>query len=203
MQTVSLFSIAFAFSFIGSIPPGSLNLSILQLGLSRRMAAAWRFALAAAIIEYFYTWAAVRFESLILNSVTTFESLQLFTAGVMIVLGIVNLRTSEHSSRMARQFDESGFRKGFLLALLNPMALPFWVAMTAYLKAQGWIELQRNVDMQLYLMGVSLGGFTFLMSVAYLSKNMRQVKDHRWLKRAPGILLLLLGFYALAAYLLK
>ena len=88
---VLAFSLAFFFSFIGSIPPGTINLTVLQLGLEHKTSVAWRLALAAALIEYPYAFLAIKFEKLITASPVVVENFHLITAIVMIVLGVMNL----------------------------------------------------------------------------------------------------------------
>ena len=63
MDLVLAFILGAVFSFVGSIPPGTLNLTVLQLGLQGKTAIALRFALAVTIVEYPYAWIAVEFES--------------------------------------------------------------------------------------------------------------------------------------------
>ena len=48
---VQVFFIGLVASFLGSIPPGTLNILVLQLGLDNKLKAALRFALAVALIE--------------------------------------------------------------------------------------------------------------------------------------------------------
>lgn len=204
MEYLLSFLIAFCFSFIGTIPPGTLNLSIIQLGLDHKISAAWRFALAAAIIEYPYAWLAVKFEDFITSSPVVIENFQIITAAVMISLGIFSLWLAKGpASAFAIRFHESGFRRGIVLSLLNPLALPFWVAMTAYIKAQQWIDLSTTLEMHLYLLGVSLGSLALLMIMAYLAKRVVKYLEGNniLLKKIPGFTLLFLGIYALLRYL--
>jgi threonine/homoserine/homoserine lactone efflux protein len=58
----------FFFSFIGSIPPGTINLTCVQLGLEKKIKIAWRFAIAASVMEYPYAWIAVEFAEWITSS---------------------------------------------------------------------------------------------------------------------------------------
>ena len=51
---VQVFIAGLIFSFLGSIPPGTMNLAVLQLGLEQKIKTALRFSLAVAIIEYPY-----------------------------------------------------------------------------------------------------------------------------------------------------
>lgn len=195
------FLLSFSFSFVGSIPPGTLNLSIVQLGLEKKMNIAWRFALAASLIEYPYAWLAVVFERLITSSPLIVENFQLITAVVMLVLGLMNLRVVHKPSAIITKFNNSGFRRGILLSILNPLAMPFWIAVTAYLKSQKWIDLSSPLGLHSYLLGVSVGGLSLLILLAYLAKKVVVgLQYNLWLKRIPGVTLLLLGLYSLVQY---
>lgn len=201
MEALLTFFIAFFFSFIGTIPPGTLNLTIIQLGLEHRISTAWRFAFAGALIEYLYAWIAVEFENLITSSPVITENFQLITAAVMITLGIANLWTSQKPSVLSSRFGASGFRRGIVLGILNPMALPFWVAMTAYIKSQGWVDLSTTLELHSYLLGVSLGGVSLMIILAYLAKKVvSHFQENKLLKKIPGITLLVLGVYAIIQY---
>ena len=146
------FFIAFGFSFVGSIPPGTINLTVLQLGLERKTNTALKFALAASIIEYPYAWIAVKFATLILANPSIVKNMQLLAGIVMLVLGAANLYSSMRSNPLAARFSNSGFRKGLVLGILNPLAIPFWIAMTAYLKTQQWIDLSTTARLHVYLL---------------------------------------------------
>lgn len=203
MDLLLSFIVAFAFSFVGTIPPGTLNLTIIQLGLEKRMAAAWRFAVAAAIVEYGYAWVAIAFEREISASAELNDRLRLATAVILLGLGILNYAwsTKKAPSVLSRRFNESGFRKGILLSLLNPMALPFWVVMTAYIKGQGWVDLSTQSGIHAYLLGVSTGAIALLMIVAFGAGYLvRHVQDGTFIKRIPALVLAGLGLYGLFDY---
>ena len=197
------FLLAFLFSFLGSIPPGTLNLTVLQLGLEKKTNIAWRFALAAALIEYPYAWLAVTFENFITASPVILDNFKLISAIVMIALGAINIWGTQKPTVFTQKFQESGFRSGILLSILNPLFMPFWIAVTAYLKVQGWIELPNNTYLHSYLVGISLGAFSLLISVAYLAKRMVLfLQPGSKVKLIPGFVLVALGLYALIEYLL-
>ena len=48
---VQVFLVGLIISFIGSIPPGTLNLAVLQLGMEQKIKTALRSSLAVSIIE--------------------------------------------------------------------------------------------------------------------------------------------------------
>jgi threonine/homoserine/homoserine lactone efflux protein len=204
MNVLQTFLIAFVFSFLGSIPPGTLNLTMLRLGLEHKMNIAWRFALAAALVEYPYAWLALLFEDWITSSPAVVNNFRLISAIVMIVLGIVTIRAASKPARDVETVRESGFRKGLLLSILNPLALPFWIGITAYLKSQGWITLSSTAEVHSYLFGISLGALALLILIVYLARKATVAfSSHAKVKFIPGVVLLLLGVYALVQYLVS
>jgi threonine/homoserine/homoserine lactone efflux protein len=196
------FALAFLFSFVGSIPPGTINLTLLQLGLKNKGNTAFKFALAACAIEYPYAWIAVKFEKLIVNSPYISENLHLLAAVVMIILGVINLwPTSKKPSMIKIDLSKSGFRRGLLFGALNPLAIPYWVAMTAFLRSENLIGNLESLALHSYLLGVFLGALCFLTLLIFLSKKLSgRFVQNQLLQRIPGILLLLLGIISLARY---
>ncbi len=203
MIYLKVFLIGLLFSFLGSVPPGTLNMCVLQLGLEKKTWAALRFALAVSIIEYPYTWIGVQFEYWITSSPEIVKSFQLITAIVMILMGILNIAAAQKPVAFVQRFNESGFRRGLVLSILNPMAIPFWIVVTAYLKAQGWINLSTIGLLHTYILGTAVGAMLLLTLFTFLADWLAgYVQQHQWIKVLPGITLLLLGFYALGKYLL-
>lgn len=203
MEVIQNFLFAFAFSFVGSIPPGTINLTVLQLGLEHKIKIALRLSIAAALVEYPYAWLAVEFEKMITSSPIILDNFKLITAFVMIVFGTLNILSARKPAGFVQKFQESGFRRGLVLGILNPMAMPFWIAITAYLNVQGWISISTNSQLHSYLAGVSLGAFALLILLAYLAKRMVSVfQSSSKVKFIPGVVLLALGLYAFMEYLL-
>jgi threonine/homoserine/homoserine lactone efflux protein len=193
----------FFFSFIGTIPPGTINLTIVQLGLEKKISVAWRFAIAASVMEYPYAWIAVEFAEMITASPMIVENMQLITAIIMTVLGILTLWSASKPTKLTSALSESGYMKGIVLSILNPLAIPFWVGATAYLDSLNWIELSTPLRLQSYLIGLCLGTFVILMLMAFLAKKIiSQFQQSSWIGKIPGITLIILGIYAFLQYLL-
>ena len=202
IEILSTFGVGFFISFLGTIPPGTLNLTIIQLGLDHRINIAWRMAIAAALIEYPYAWLAIEFQEFVTRSPVIIHNFQLLTGVVMLFFGLVNLFASSKPSKLSQRFGASGFRKGVLLGLLNPLAVPFWIAMTAYSKSHGWIKLSTAWEVHAYLLGVSAGTVALFMLLAYLAKMVvSHLQTNAILQKTPGIILILLGTYSLLEYI--
>lgn len=202
MVTFVNFLLAFTFSFTGSLAPGTVNLSSIQLGLNNKTYLAWRFALAAALMEYMYSFLAVTFERIITSSPVIVQNFHLIAAIVMLTLGFLNIRAANKPTNLSVKLENSGFRRGLMLGLLNPLAMPYWIGMIAYLKSQHWIDLTTPLQLQGFLLGVSAGVFTLLVLVAYLAgRVMKLFRENQGIRKFPGYLMLVLGLYALIRYL--
>jgi len=129
----------------------------------------------------------------------------LIAAIVMLTLGILTLRAAARPSTFTEKFNNSGFRRGLTLGILNPLAMPFWIGVTAYLKSQHWIDVSTHVGLHSYLAGVAAGVFTLLVTVAYLANKVVSVIQHKavLLKKIPGFIMIALGLFAVGRYLVN
>ncbi len=183
---------------MGSIPPGTLNILVLQLGLENKLKAALRFALAVALIEYPYTWIAVEFEAWITSSPAIQEHFKLLAAVVMITLGVLGIWTAQKPTMTTAKMQESGFVRGLILSILNPQAIPWWIGVTAYLKSEGLILLDTPIRVHSYVFGTAVGVLILLTLLAITAERLSHIiKHNKIMAMAPGVILLLLGLYTL------
>lgn len=200
-MVLQVFLIGFFFSFIGSIPPGTLNLLVLQLGLENRIKAAIHFSLAVAIVEYPYAWIAVAFEDVIMSTPVILENFKLLAAVTMSLMGILSIWSVRNPSITNAKLEGNGFIRGIILSILNPQAIPFWIATTAYLKAEGWIVIDSTLTIHSYLLGTAVGVLALLLLLIYGSGKLSyQITSNKFIRMAPGIMLVLLGLYAWLKY---
>lgn len=201
MEYLIVFSLGFLFSFIGSIPPGTLNVTILQLALQNKVAIARRFAIAVAIVEYPYAWIGVQFEYWLSSSPMIISNFKLIAAVVMTGLGIINLLPPRPSTGFSKKISESGFRRGLVLSVLNPMAIPYWMGFTAYMKAEGWIHLSTPWHLHSYVLGTSIGALALLYLLIHFANRLAPyAQGNRTVRIIPGLVLLVLGLYAFIRY---
>jgi threonine/homoserine/homoserine lactone efflux protein len=201
MLYLQVFLVGLVFSFLGSIPPGTLNLCVLQLGLEKKISVALRFALAVSIVEYPYAWIGVEFEYWITSSPWVVRNFQLITALVMTAMGVLNIWSARNPTSFSVKFNASGFRRGIVLSILNPMAIPFWIGITAYLKSQRWIDLSTTGLLHTYVLGTSIGAMALLTLYTFLANRLSvYIQNSRVVQLVPGITLLLLGMYAFGKF---
>ena len=194
--------LGFFFRFIGSIPPGTINLSVIQLGLRKNVAAAFRMGIAAALVEFVYAAIAIKFQIYISSNPAIKNNFILISASVLILLGLMNLvsvklKKSGRKNKLAA-ISASGFRKGVLISIANPLAMPFWIGVTAYLQSNAWIDFS-NTSIWSYVCGISFGTLAVLSMLSIIAfKTGKFIEpDNKLIKIIPGIVLLALGLYTL------
>jgi len=201
---LQVFIFGLIFSFIGSIPPGTLNILVLQLGLENKVKTALRFALAVSIVEYPYTWIAVVFEDLITSSPIILKNFQLTGASVMTLVGVFSIWSARRPTVVSEKFQQSGFVRGLVLSILNPQAIPFWIGVTAYLKMQGWIDLSTPWRLHSYVFGTAVGVMLLLSILAVgATKISTRFQHNRLVRMIPGLVLLTLGLIGLVNYFFR
>ena len=197
MNVVILFGAGFFFSFIGSIPPGSINISALQYALEKRIKAAYAFAVAASLTEYLYAAVAVRFQIYLTDNASIAQYFQIITGSVLILLGLFNLIKKPIESKVETKGEKrNAFKKGVLLSLTNPLAIPFWLMVTAYLQSMGWIALS-DQNFWIYVAGISAGTFCLLATVTNLGTKFNTIQGNVLLiYRVPGLIFIGMGIWS-------
>ncbi len=198
MNLLWLFVVGFVCSYIGSIPPGVINISVLQYGLHGHRSLGLRFGLAASLVEFVYAAATVRFHIFLTENTSFTEDFELVSGLVLVTLGIFSLLNSNKApSEKAVAESPKAFRKGLLVGITNIMVIPFWLAVTAYLQSRNIVSI-KGYDLFIYVAGVSAGTFGLMATVAYLSHRFQKVVENRkTVNKIPGVVLISMGLYSL------
>ncbi|MCU0447190.1 MAG: LysE family transporter [Microscillaceae bacterium] len=171
------FLLAFVASFLGSLQPGSVNVSVFETALRRNFRTAVWLGLGGALPEVIYGMLA--FYSLEnLNTIQGFSfyfnilSLLIF-AGVIINLFIPKKKSNKapQNPELPIKNTQNVFWYGFLLGLFNPILLVFWILTIQYFYQFGWIEVESWVVQISFSLGAVFGAWVLLILVAYLADN--------------------------------
>ena len=192
--------IAFLISYVGSIPPGTINVSVMQLSILKKHRAAIFLSLAASMVEFVYAGITVQFHIYLNTHPVIADYFRIITSMALISLGLWNVFSKSDSSSVkvdTKLTGRHGFARGLILGFLNPMTIPFWLAITTYLENDGLISVT-NFGYWGYLLGLSLGTFCLLLTVDALGKKFTQIADNKFIvHKVPGFILLGLGIYFL------
>ncbi|MEQ9300431.1 MAG: LysE family transporter [Cyclobacteriaceae bacterium] len=191
-------------SYLGSIPPGTLNLTAIQLGIKEQHRAALNFALASAFVEFFYAGIAVKAQQYFMANPSISVYFQLVTGGLLLVIGLANLMTKRKDEKNPPKdvSAKGGFWQGVVLSCFNPMAIPFWLAVTAALQSAEWL-LITDQNFAFYLFGISLGTFLLLLQASKLGVRLKHLQKNSFLMyRLPGLILISLSAYTIYGWAL-
>jgi threonine/homoserine/homoserine lactone efflux protein len=169
------FILAFVCSFLGSLQPGSVNVSVFHTATRQNFRTAVWLGLGGSVPEIIYCLLA--FYSLEnLNTIKGFSfyfnvlSLLIF-AGVIINLLIPKKKKNPLETEISSQKMSNAFGYGFLLGIFNPILLIFWMLTIQYFYQFGWIKVDNWLVQISFSLGSMLGAWVLLILVAYLADN--------------------------------
>lgn len=148
-------------SFLGSLPPGVLNITATQITAEKGQQAAVIFASGSALAEAVIVRFALTGIKHIIIRRRLLQVLELMTAGLLLAMtvgcfiaasrmgGIANILPAYHLPH---------FVTGILLTIINPLHIPFWLGWTSVLMDK---QVLSPVPMEYnwYIAGTGLGTF--------------------------------------------
>jgi threonine/homoserine/homoserine lactone efflux protein len=193
-------SLGFIVSFIGSIPPASINLITVRIAATKGFREAMWFASGAVVIEFFYSYIAIFFSELLLQNKPLTQFIQIVAIPVFVLLAFLTIRNHTPSENQlndeeldAANKKGNSFLKGLLMGIVNVLQIPFWMIYGTYFISIGW--LAESFDLvTVFVVGICMGTFSLLCIFAYFSKKIFKGKSfNRQLfnKILAGIFLLL------------
>ncbi len=196
MPFVPTFLVGIIFSYLGSIPPGMINISVLQLSMQNRKAAALSFTLACVLVEFIYAAIAVQFQMFLTDNTSISSYFQLITAIVLFGLGIANLIKKTKAIEPQKGEKRNAFLKGTLISIANPLAIPFWLAVTISLQSMDWIVLE-GAAFWWYITGISTGTFLLLLTIIVLASRYSLILNNHFLvHKVPGLIFIGMGLWS-------
>jgi threonine/homoserine/homoserine lactone efflux protein len=130
--------LGFTSSFIGTLPLGMLNLTILQLSLANKQKQAIAFSLGATVIEF----AQIGITLLAMNVLLTIPQLSnifsMISIPILIYLAVKNLKKGTHTEG-GQLTPKSTFYQGIVLGFVNVIVYPFWLLWGNIFVQNGWL----------------------------------------------------------------
>ena len=198
------FFLATLISFLGSLQPGLLNMGILYTGYHRSKSAAIRMAIGGVVPELIYSSIAIFLylkaaEYIYIKEVLSFLFIPLlFLAGVY----LYRKKAKEEASHSLKSTD---FKNGFMIGLVNPLLIPFWLIWVQQVVQRGYIKL-KNPSVQIaFVIGTAVGALLLLLMVAFFTVKYKEQLE-RTLKgkinKLLGIICIILAFVELVRLLI-
>ena len=176
-----VFLITFIISFIGSIHPGPLNLSVIQTTLQKGFYSALLLAFGGVIPEIIYGYLAVEGVMLFEKYPKVFSVMNWTVVPILLGLGIQQILHSEKSKQFVKPLkivEETALKgastRGFFLSLFNPQLLPYWIVILINYQHYNFLKISDFSDKLFFVLGTSTGAFTLNYVYAYLAFKQRE-----------------------------
>ncbi len=189
------FFIGIVANFIGYIPPGNINLTLVQLTINRGMKQALYFIISFSCVEFFFTYFIMHAAKWLSGQV----KLDTVIDWVMVVLfGVLGAITWVQRKKTpdTNYSDQESIKYGILLGFLNPMQIPFWMITGTYLITHQWIE-DGKLALVIFSIGAAAGAFIALFLYAKFARYIQSkfALSNKLMNTSIAIL-----FFAFAAY---
>ena len=189
------FGVGLLACFIGTIPFGPINLTVVKTTVDYDRRRGTEVALAASIVEIFEALVAISFGMVISAYLESNLIIKLVIAITFIGLALfVFTRKSNPSLSEKNENQQSFFNKGLLIAALNPQAIPFWIFALAAI-SQYFVFEYVGIYLASFLVGVFLGKlmalFGFVVASEYLKNHLQE--SSQWVNRLLAGILLFIG----------
>lgn len=179
-----IFLWAFGISFLGSLPLGTLNVTVTNLVVNEGVDDAVKFATAAVCIEMIMVRIAVVTINKLEKHQKLFRLFSCITCLILLVLAITSLSAAikkENFEAALPLTKKDPVLSGLLLSILNPLHLPFWIGWTAVLKARKILPSEPGAY-NVYIAGIGTGTLSaFVIYALAGSLLINMLKDQQYL----------------------
>jgi len=186
-----IFLVTFFISFVGSIHPGPLNISVIQITLQKGLSAALLLAFGGVIPEIIYGYLAVEGVMIFEEYPFFFNIIQWIVVPILLGLGIQEIISSRRPqkdiilSKIIRRTSTQGAStrgvstrgastRGFFLSLFNPQLLPYWIVILVNYQNYEFLKIIDLSDKFFFILGTSTGAFALNYGYAYIAYKQRE-----------------------------
>ena len=120
----------FMLGFVGYLPPGNINLTVVQLSIHQAKNRLWSFILLATIMEFLYCLGCLIGLDFLMHQPNLVHVLQWSSVFIFAALGFLAFFHNEDTSKTQVL---SGFGRGVFATIVNPLQIPFWLVWGVYL----------------------------------------------------------------------
>lgn len=203
MSAFSIFFITLIVSFLGTLPFGPINLSVVDITLRNSIKAGFWFSVAAALVEMGQAIVALYGSSWLNDMMVHSPWVKILGVFIFIILGLAfYFKKSQHTEiqtiKTTARDTISYFTKGMAIAFLNPQAIPFWIFVLAFLHSTEFMSISAASPLSSivsFLLGAAFGKLGALMLFGIMSQTVlhRATNLRANLNRIIGVILIFIG----------
>ncbi|MHA4896908.1 LysE family transporter [Pedobacter sp. PWIIR3] len=182
-------------NLVGYIPPGNINLTVVQITITRGIRQALYFIAAFASVEVLFTFGVMRFVQWLSSEIKLGDIIDVIMILMFGILGVITWRSRKEMPKNDYSKKDS-IRYGLLLGVINPMQIPYWLFVGTYLISHEYINTG-YLSLSIFSIGSGLGAAVALYGFARFAQYVQEKFALTSYKVNKGIALL---FFALSAY---
>lgn len=164
-------------SYVFSLPPGIINLSVLDTTAHKGLKYGVILALAACIVEFVQSFIGTKFSAWFLANENIKVYIKIAIIPIFIIMSISYYRKAYkvyRDKKLNIDRDNNGkrigsFGKGLLVGVLNPIAIPFFIFLAAKTESEGLLK-DTWPSIFIYVSGTTIGTFLAFFTYGVLSK---------------------------------
>jgi len=182
-------------NMVGYIPPGNINLTVVQITISRGIRQAIYFICAFSMVEILFTFGVMRFVQWLSSEIKIGDIIDVVMIFMFGILGIITWRSRKEMPK-ADYSKKDSIRYGMLLGVVNPMQIPYWLFVGTYLISHEWIDIG-YVSLSVFSVGSGIGAALALYGFARFAQYIQEkfALSSYIVNKSIAIL-----FFALSAY---
>ncbi len=187
-------------SFIATLPFGPINLTVIKSTVDHHTGGAIKVSLAAATVETGQALLAIWFGVVISRFISDHASLYFVVGAVFIALAIYVWVHETHPVLNGSDEGEPSFiKRGLLIALINPQAIPFWIFAVTLTSSYLGFDYTGGL-LFAYLAGVWAGKvlalYGFVLASNYLKSHLDE--GSRFVNHLLAVVLAIIGLLQFA-----
>lgn len=188
-------------SFLGSMPPGMISLTVAKRSMEKGISSALLLAGGAAFVEFFQTIIAVCLSQSYSEGQSFQAVFQWIAWLVFLVLGLYYLLVNPTNPVVKDPKEHLRLRDfglGIWIGSLNMLAFPYWMFYGTFLQVEGYLQTSMAHFISMGI-GVSLGTFFVLWIYAETAQILiqRMPQWMSWTNRGLGLIMLSLSLIQL------
>jgi threonine/homoserine/homoserine lactone efflux protein len=190
MHLIILFFATFSAAFMATVPPGLLNLNAAQISVKKGRNAAIYFSIGVMLVICIQAYIAVLISRYLYNNPSVIDLLLkiaiVIFASLAVYFYVLARKNREIKRKPVKISKKNSFFKGFLLASINLLAIPYYSGLNAAWNASGWIKFEWE-DIVVFMLAAGSGSFAVLyIYIIYFS--LVEIKTDRFSKYSDYIL---------------
>lgn len=175
MDIVYYFFLAAIVSFFGSCQPGPINMAVMVSSSEKQFRKALYISLGGSVPEAIFAAVAIYASSIIIGYKETLQILSRGFAIAFILIGIYLYLRKAKISMPEQNGSQNGALIGFLISIVNPQVILFWVAVITSMELKGFhLTTLHPVTQFGFLLGSITGAFVLHLLVLWACKKYQE-----------------------------